>query len=167
MSKNPISVRGLTPREVLGLHPSASEDEVRGAFRLLAKVFHPDLLDRGAALFQLVQAAHDAALVGNVWPGALDALAGFERGFPPGVPASPAAPRAARPGVARASWRMNKKGGWSRKESGEYVNVFFRGLDWHWAGPDLLGGTNFCDGRFVSAQDAMVDADAYYGADAR
>lgn len=153
--KNPVSVSGLTPLEVLGLGPSASPEEVRGSFRLLAKVLHPDVLPRGAGLFKVLQAAQDAALVRNAWVAPPPMAGGFTREFPP-VPTAPPAP------VRRPEWRQNKKGGYSRKEGAEWVNVYAKGAGWKWAGPSPNGGTEFCNEVFDGPMDAMEDADAFY-----
>src|SRR6266404_2021527 len=51
-----------TPYEVLGVKPNASADEIRKAYRKLAKEFHPDLnpgKPAAEARFKAVTAAHD------------------------------------------------------------------------------------------------------------
>src|SRR5438105_5362981 len=51
-----------TPYEVLGVKPDASADEIRKAYRKLAKEFHPDLnpgKPAAEARFKAVTAAHD------------------------------------------------------------------------------------------------------------
>src|SRR5437667_6385058 len=51
-----------TPYEVLGVKPNASADEIRKAYRKLAKQFHPDLnpgKPAAEARFKAVTAAHD------------------------------------------------------------------------------------------------------------
>src|SRR5216110_1580424 len=51
-----------TPYEVLGVKPGASADEIRKAYRKLAKHFHPDLnpgKQAAEARFKAVSAAHD------------------------------------------------------------------------------------------------------------
>jgi hypothetical protein len=164
MSDNPISVQGLTPRELLGVAPSASDEEIRGSFRLLAKVIHPDVLARGAGLFQVAQAAQEAALRGNGWPDLSGASGGYQQGFPPGVPTPPSPPvPPCRAGVGRSYWRTGKKGGWYRKEGADYINVYLKSTGWHWAGPGLSGASMFSEGQFPTADDAMADADDYFG----
>src|SRR5881275_2316781 len=51
-----------TPYEVLGVKPDATADEIRKAYRKLAKQFHPDLnpgKPAAEARFKAVSAAHD------------------------------------------------------------------------------------------------------------
>src|SRR5437870_13662013 len=51
-----------TPYEVLGVKPDATADEIRKAYRKLAKQFHPDLnpgKPAAEARFKAVTAAHD------------------------------------------------------------------------------------------------------------
>src|SRR6476619_3891016 len=51
-----------TPSEVLGVKPNATADEIRKAYRKLAKQFHPDLnpgKPAAEARFKAVSAAHD------------------------------------------------------------------------------------------------------------
>src|ERR1043166_1281120 len=51
-----------TPYEVLGVKPDATTDEIRKAYRKLAKQFHPDLnpgKPAAEARFKAVSAAHD------------------------------------------------------------------------------------------------------------
>ena len=51
-----------TPYEVLGVKPEATADEIRKAYRKLAKQFHPDLnpgKPAAEARFKAVSAAHD------------------------------------------------------------------------------------------------------------
>src|SRR5918911_2494045 len=51
-----------TPYEVLGVKPNASADEIRKAYRKLAKEFHPDLnpgKPAAEARFKAVSAAYD------------------------------------------------------------------------------------------------------------
>ena len=51
-----------TPYEVLGVKPNATADEIRKAYRKLAKQFHPDLnpgKPAAEARFKAVSAAHD------------------------------------------------------------------------------------------------------------
>src|SRR5262245_25853581 len=52
------------PRAVLGLEPNATADEVRRAYRRLARESHPDVNPDAAAgeRFQAIKAAHDALL---------------------------------------------------------------------------------------------------------
>ena len=84
----------LDPWRTLGLTPGASIDEIRRAYRRLAKVNHPDAAGEGALpRFLAIQAAYET-------------LAGPSRGRRPGSrpgPAKPAQPWRADPERARAS----------------------------------------------------------------
>lgn len=48
---------------ILGISPNATTDEVRSAFRRLAKEFHPDHYDEGSERFQEIQEAY--SVLGN------------------------------------------------------------------------------------------------------
>ena len=50
MSKNPYTV--------LGVSPNASDEEVKAAYRELAKKYHPDISKKDASLFQKLSAAY-------------------------------------------------------------------------------------------------------------
>lgn len=161
MALNPITINGLSPWEILGLHPNASAEEVGGAMKLLAKVVHPDLLPRGKALYQIVQAAADACKHGGRWPESESKAMPYPKHpFTPTPPPAPTPPKA-----ASGQWRPTKKGGWCRKVGREsWINVYLAkdGSGWRFLGPDGDGNTYFDVETFLTAEDAMAGADEYF-----
>ncbi len=161
MAVNPVAVVGLSPWEILGLHRGAAPEEIRGAMRLLAKVIHPDVLPRGKALFQVVQAAAAACANGGRWPpDALDKFDGFERKTPqPAQPTNGKHPW-------QSSWRSTKKGNFARSVGPQtWINVYFAkdGSGWRFLTPDGKGGTYFDNETFPTALEAQEAADAKWG----
>ena len=51
---------GADPFQILGVSPNASEDEIRQAYRRLAKKYHPDLNPGDSTAAQKINAAYDA-----------------------------------------------------------------------------------------------------------
>jgi molecular chaperone DnaJ len=49
---------------ILGISSNATEDEIRSAYRRLAKEFHPDYYEGGSEIFREIQEAY--AVLGNV-----------------------------------------------------------------------------------------------------
>ena len=90
-----MSSGGGDPHRVLGVPHDASEAEIRGAYRALAKRHHPDAGQGSVARFLEIQAAYET-LVGGDRPGAPRAR--------PGAPSRPGATdpatKAARTGLA-------------------------------------------------------------------
>jgi hypothetical protein len=160
MAINPVAVSGISPWEILGLHPGASPEEVSGAKRILAKLVHPDVLARGKAIFQIVEAAPEACLNGGRWPDGVNFQA-----IPPGsfTPSPPPPPRPSRP--QNAGWFKTKKGGWSRRIGAtSWINVYFAkdGSGWRFLGPDANGMTYFDTESHPTPEDAMAGADEYF-----
>lgn len=157
---NHVSVNGLQPYEILGLHKGASADEARGAMKLLAKIIHPDILPRGGGLFAIVKAAAEAmADAGGQWP----VQATPWRPAPPSRPRTPQAPPAPRPAPRNSGgWKSNAKGNWSRKQSREWVTVYLKNGEWRWVGPGL-NGPEYGPDAFDTAEAAMADADTFFG----
>jgi hypothetical protein len=163
MAMNPITVIGFSPWEILGLHHGASPEEVSGAMRLLAKSIHPDILPRGKALFQVVQAAAQACKEDGKWPGLPPEPDHRSEAAP--VPKAPAAPRARSNEPTPPRWNQTKKGGWARRFDREnWLNVFAakNGAGWRFAGPDGEGGTHWDSENFSTAESAMDAADEYF-----
>jgi hypothetical protein len=174
---NPVSVTGYTPLQVLGLRPGASEEEIRAAYRGLARAVHPDVLPTGGALFAIIQAALEGALEGRGWP---PRCAGVEDepGAPSFPPAPPRPPRKARQRARPKTpkppqWRQTVKGNFTRKRGDQWITVYpvpaggnTEGPElWVWIGPDP-SNTNVSiksKGSFRASGDAILDADMFYG----
>jgi len=91
------------PHRTLGIPPGATLNEIRSAYRRLAKQYHPDAAgERALPRFLAIQAAYEQLVDG-------------EGRLRPAVPATPAAGRTPRPtGGARASrdaWRARRGAG--------------------------------------------------------
>ena len=161
MAINPVAVIGLSPWEILGLHPGASPEEVSGAMRLLAKVVHPDQLPRGKGIFQVIQAAADACKMGGSWP--LEAIQA--QGSKPPVPSPPPAPGPPPRAPQRAQpWRINKKGNWSRRiglEAWIVAYIAKDGSGWRFMGP-LDGVPYFDTETFSNPEAAKAAADEFF-----
>ena len=59
-----VRLRGLTPHELLGVPEDAGPEQIKHAYRQLAKVYHPDRADpfmrrHNEAVIKLINAAYD------------------------------------------------------------------------------------------------------------
>ena len=50
------------PYKVLGLSPDATQDEIKKAYRQMAKKYHPDVSKADASLFQRLTQAYETLL---------------------------------------------------------------------------------------------------------
>src|SRR5262245_65493035 len=89
----------LDPYRTLGLSPGASVDEIRRAYRKLAKIHHPDSAGEGALpRFLAIQAAYEMLMAGRT---RATRSAGRAAGAGGARPAPPARRRPARARRAR------------------------------------------------------------------
>jgi hypothetical protein len=104
-----MSVQG-DPHRTLGVPPGASLNEIRSAYRRLAKQYHPDAAgERALPRFLAIQAAYEQLVDGD---GRLRAAGGGGQGRAPadagGTPAWRADPARAR--ASREAWRARRAG---------------------------------------------------------